>query len=109
VRKVPEIDVQLAEELPRFQTGQTLTIKAAEIVKTQQRGFEGVRVVAVDDAGNEYAEMLWKRSSVGASSKLGCFIAVLGKNTDNWIGKKIKIVRWVEKDREIQVVEGKKR
>jgi len=106
---VPEIDVELAEQLPRFMAGLVLTIKSAEIVKTQQRGFEGVRVTAVDDAGNEYAEMLWKRSSVGAKSKLGCFIAVLGKNTDAWIGKRIRIIRWSEKDREIQLVEAKRK
>ena len=106
---MPEIDVELAEQLPRFSAGQVLTIKSAEIVKTQQRGFEGVRVIAVDDEGNEYAEMLWKRSTVGASSKLGCFIAVLGKNTDAWIGKRIRIVKWMEKNREIQVVETRKK
>jgi hypothetical protein len=102
---MPKIDTKLAERLPAFKEGLIGTIISADIVKTQQRGFDGVRCIIKGDDGNEYAEMLWVKNPVGPTSKLGTFIANLGDDTDKWIGKKIKIVRWVSKDREIRVIE----
>ena len=102
---MPEINVEFRETLPPFEEGDTLEIVSAEIVTTMIRGFRGVRVIAKDlKTGQFKAEMLWLRDVVGDYSKLGAFIKALGKNTDNWIGKKIKIVRWQPKNRKIQVI-----
>ena len=101
---MPELDdVEIAERKP-FYPGLEGTIKSAVIVKTAVQGYSGVRVTLVADSGEEYAEMLWKRGEVGPYSKLGAFIIKLGKNTDTWIGQRIRVVEWKEKRREITVL-----
>jgi len=107
---MPKItDVKLAERRP-FYEGLEGNITKAEIVKTAVHGWDGVRVVLQDDNGVEYSEVLWKRNEVGPKSKLGAFILELGDNTDDWVGKRIKILVWKEKAREIvQVVPKGKR
>jgi len=107
---MPKItDVKLAERRP-FYEGLEGVIVQAEEVKTLIRGYNGIRVTIKDDNGVEYSEMLWKRPEVGTRSKLGAFMTELGDDTDEWIGKRIKILVWKEKAREIaQVVpKGKK-
>lgn len=62
-----------------------------------------------------YATMAWKRETVGASSKLGCFMLAfleffdydedMAYDTDNWLNHEIRIVSWKEKNREIRVIE----
>ena len=49
--------------------------------------------------------MLWLRPVVGSRSKLGAFIAALGNDIDKWVGKKVKIITWRHRNREIKVVE----
>jgi len=100
-----ELAIEIAKPLPPFSAGQVLTIKKVEYVKTALRGFEGIRVTAVDDDGNEYAEMLWLREVVGPTSKLGTFIVKLGNKPAKWVGKRIRIVSWTQRNRQIEVVE----
>jgi hypothetical protein len=57
-----------------------------------------------DKNKREYATMLWFRDTVGPRSKLGAFIVVLGTDISKWVGKKIKIVSWTDRNREIMVV-----
>ncbi len=102
-------DVKLAEQLPPFSEGLTITITRAERIKTLQRGFDGVRVVGKDENGVEYGEVLWVRPTIGAKSKLGAFVTELGKNLNEWVGKTITITRWRQKDREIQVIKAQKK
>ena len=68
------------------------------------RQFKGLRVECEDMKGNPFVEVLWTREVVGPNSKLGAFVVALGKDTKNWIGKKIRIVKWSERVREVQVV-----
>ena len=102
---MPELDVEFVETLPEPEEGKEYVIKSAELVTTAVRGFKGVRVIMEDDEGNECATMLWLRERVGSTSKLGAFIAALGRDTDSWGGKRIRIVRWRHRSREIEVVQ----
>jgi hypothetical protein len=100
---MPELPSRLSERWEP-EVGQTYTIKAAEIVRTDVQGYHGVRVVLEDKKNNSHVLMLWIRQFVGEKSKLGAFQKALGNNTDNWIGKKIKIVKWIPRQREIEVL-----
>lgn len=97
-------DVKLAEQLPGFEEGDVIEIKSVEVVQTAVQGFRGVRVSGTDQNGTEKAEMLWLRPVVGSRSKLGAFIAALGNDIDKWVGKKVKIITWRHRNREITVV-----
>jgi hypothetical protein len=99
-----KIGTQLAEELPKPQEGQTYTITKAEALTTQVRQFGGIRIELKARGGETLVEVLWMREVAGANSKLGSFITALGKDTDNWIGKKVKFVKWGERNRQIEVV-----
>ena len=103
-KKGDELKVDIATPLPPFTAGQVLTITDVKYVETALRGFEGLRVTAVDDNGNEFADMLWLRRQVGVTSKIGAFITVLGKEPAKWIGKKIKVVTWMPKNRKIELL-----
>jgi hypothetical protein len=109
VVKLVKIPTKLAVSRPSFEVGGVYTITQVEQVKTALRGFEGLRVTAVDEDGEEHAEMLWLRETVGNTSKLGAFVSVLGDDTDNWIGKRIRIVSWTPKNRQIALVQEKKK
>ena len=95
--------------------GKTYVITSVEHVKTAVRGFEGIRVTMKSTNPrdkNVYTTMLWSREVAGASSKLGAFLKAFitalgeaGYNTDNWVGKTIRIVSWQPRKREIVVVE----
>jgi len=104
---MPKIEGKLAENKPFF-VGLVGEIVAAEIVKTAVSGYNGVRCRVKDDAdGQEYGEMLWIRPEMGTKSKLGAFMAVLGSETDNWLHKRVRILRWADKDRDIEEVPKK--
>jgi hypothetical protein len=98
------IDVGIVKPLPPFSEGLTATIVKAEKIKTQRMGYKGVRVVVEDEKGNQYGEMLWIREQVGTRTKLGTFLTALGNDTRNWIGKKIHVITWKPKDREIEAL-----
>lgn len=98
-----KLDVQTVEELPTPQEGRTYEITGAEEFQSQVRGYKGLRLTMKDSAGMEVVESLWLRSPVGAKSKLGSFITVLGKDTDNWKGKAITFIAWKASNRIIQL------
>jgi hypothetical protein len=120
VETVPRIPTVTVKNLPNFHPDLTCQILSAEQIKTAQRGFEGIRVrtksfncalhvLSEEDKkasndGADHAEMLWVRPQVGTTSKLGCFIDALGDDTDVWVGKWVKVLRWAQKDREIEAV-----
>lgn len=98
--------------------GETYKITAAEDTKTAVQGFKAVRVslesIKPEEKEKEFATMLWAREVAGISSKMGSFLHAFGEylgdedmalDTDNWIGKTIRIVSWKEKKREIRVLE----
>jgi len=114
-----KLNINITKPLPPFHEGLAGTISKVEIIKTQLRGYEGIRVILSDtnceECGkakgldtNEHGDMLWLRESVGQKSKLGAFVLTLGNDTDNWIGKRIVIKTWQSKSRSIQVDYKKK-
>jgi hypothetical protein len=101
-----EIDAELVKRLPEPEEGKVYRIESVEYVETPLQGLKGWRVTLRDvSTGTMHATMLWKRERVGSKSKLGCFIAVLGNQTDNWTGKTVRFVSWKPKDRKIQLAE----
>jgi len=99
-----KIATQLADEVPKPQEGQTYTIKKVESVTTQVRQFAGIRVELKGRGDENVVDVLWAREVAGANSKLGAFMTALGKDTDDWIGKKVRFVAWGERNRQIEVV-----
>lgn len=61
-----------------------------------------------------YSTILWTRDNVGITSKLGAFVNALTPrdedgnfkemNTDDWIGRHIRVISWKSKQREIQAL-----
>lgn len=100
---MPRIESKLAENKPFF-AGLVGEIVAAEVIKTAVSGYNGVRTKVKDISGQEYGEMLWIRQEVGQNSKLGCFMSVFGSETDLWLHKHVRILRWEEKERAIEEV-----
>jgi len=88
---------------------QKYVILVAETFISDVAGYEGVRVTLDGGIDNLLAIPLWQRQTVGRKSKLGAFLAVLGNDTDSWIGKTIKFVSWQPKARVIELVEEKKK
>jgi len=115
-----KLEANITKPMPNFHEGLSGTISKAEVIKTQLRGYDGVRVVLsntnCEECGrtqgletNEHADMLWLRDNVGQKSKLGAFIIALGDDTDTWVGKRIVIKTWQSKVRAIQVLDSKKK
>ncbi len=119
---MPRIKAELAEGVEPIE-GHTYRI--TEVLteqKTAVQGFVGHRVsfepvTRKKDDENVYATMLWHRELAGVLSKLGSFLAAflehygdedVAFNTDNWTGCVVRIVKWAPRNREIEVVEGKK-
>ncbi|MEM3699918.1 MAG: hypothetical protein QXL57_03515 [Candidatus Bathyarchaeia archaeon] len=103
---MPEIDVEFIQPLPEPKEGETYAIETVEhINKTPLRGLEAWRATLCNVRdGSLCATMLWKRERVGPNSKLGAFISVLGRNTDLWVGRKVKFLAWKHRDRKVEAV-----
>jgi len=115
-----KLEANITKPTPDFHEGLSGTISKVEVIKTQLKGYDGVRVVLsntnCEECGkaqgldtNDHAAMLWLRDNVGQKSKLGTFIIALGDDTDNWVGKKIVIKTWQSKARAIQVLDSRKK
>jgi len=91
---VPKLNIQTTDEIPSAQEGKAYEITGADEFSSQVRSFKGLRVSLKDSKGETAVEALWMRSPVGPKSKIGCFIQLLGKNTDKWIGKRVRFVSW---------------
>jgi len=100
----PKLDIEMADEIPGVKEGKTYFITTVEQFTSQVRNYKGLRITLKDTKGNEAVEALWLRSPVGAQSKLGSFMTKLGKDTDTWINRKIKVLKWKTGDREIEVI-----
>lgn len=118
---MPRIKATLAEGVEPKE-GHTYTVTEAEETKTAVQGFDAHRIKfepterKADDE-DEYASMLWTREEAGARSKLGSFMAAflehygdedIAFDTDNWIGCVVRIVKWADKNRVVEVIQGKK-
>ena len=98
---MPKIKTEVVETPPEPQEGVTYKIESAEIIHTQRRGYDGLRVSLKGNDGSIRGTMLWMRETAGTKSKLGTFVAVLGNDTDTWIGKNITVIKWQEGNRQI--------
>ena len=120
---MPRIKAELAEGVEPI-VGHTYRI--TEVLteqKTAVQGFVGHRVsfeptTRKKDDDSVYATMLWHREMAGVLSKLGSFMSAflifygdedVAFDTDNWIDCVVRIVKWAPRNREIEVVEGKKK
>ena len=102
---MPKINVEIAEQLPEPIEGKTYTITETELFTSQVRGYKGLRVSMTAEDGTQVVAALWTRDIAGEKSKLGAFITALGNDTDNWIGKKVRVVTWRPGDRKIEVIQ----
>lgn len=77
-------------------------------VKSNNSKYEAIAVTmkSTDKLDtNVYTVTLWLQDTSSSTSKLGSFLVALGTNTDDWIGKTIKIRSWRNKQREIEVIQ----
>jgi len=100
---MPKLKTEVVETPPEPQEGMTYNITEASFIKTQRRGWEGIRVSLKGTDGTIRGTMLWLRDVAGPKSKVGAFVNLLGDDTDQWIGKNITIVKWQEGNRQIQL------
>jgi len=100
---MPKIKTEIVETQPEPSEGMTYNITASEVIKTQRKGYDGVRVSLKGTDGSIRGTMLWLRDTAGVKSKVGAFVGLLGDDTDSWIGKNILIVKWQEGNRQIQL------
>ena len=98
-----KIDIELVETPPEPEEGKTYLIAKVENVVTQRFGYKALRVTLEDERGNRAVTMLWLTERATPTSKIGAFISVLGKDTDEWVGKKIQFVSWRGRNRKIQL------
>jgi len=91
---MPKIGTKVQEGADDVKIGITYTILTAEEVKTEVGNYVGIRVGLVDKNKDDGSVMLWKREVTSPLSKLGCFITLLGDDTDKWLGKKIVFKDW---------------
>jgi len=99
---VPE---ELQVSVPEgFFEGLVGVITNVEIRPFPALGTSAVVVEITDDDGKKYSEPLWIREVVGARSKLGSFVKVLGRNPKLWVGKKVRILYWRQAYRAVELV-----
>jgi len=114
---VVKLHVEEAAVLPEPAEGRTYKITKVEDVTTAVRGLKGLRVTLKDaSTGEERATMIWLRDVAGPNSKLGAFIKAFKdyfsengvgadyKDTDAWVGYRIRIDSWIPRARSIKVL-----
>jgi len=101
---MPEIKGEAVADVPTPIVGKEYTIMDAEQFRSQVHSYEGYRVTLKDDEGNEVVETLWSQDVYGPNSKIGAYVAALGKNTDDWKGKRIRYNNWAEGARRVEVL-----
>jgi len=95
--------INVFEKLPEPESGKEYTITKVEQGKGQFGEY--IRVTLKDNEEKEYSTALWIKDTVSAKSKAGAFAIALGNNPEEWEGKRIKIISWTAKNREIQAIE----
>lgn len=80
-------------------------IVSVEKFISEVRSFAGYRVAIARENEELIAIPLWEAETIGRESKLGAFVYLLGKNTDNWEGRTIEFVNWSSRNRHIKLAE----
>lgn len=113
---MPIIKQQLSEPQKDIEESEKYLIQKAEEVTTDKQQYKAIKVTMKStnqNDENEYATMLWQSDTIPSNSKLGAFIDAFNKflegdnagyDTDNWIGHKILVKTWRNKNREIEVI-----
>ena len=105
--------LKVGEQLPQPPLNTPLQLVKAEQTKTQQRGYDAIRTEFRDQQNKIYALMLWLQDELSINTKLGCFCyAFHGKafietgeyDTDEWLGKWCKILKWAYGDNLVEVI-----
>jgi hypothetical protein len=96
-----ELPTKIAQRLPGFFEGLEGTITNVETINPGP--WKGIRVT-VDSNNTKFAEVLWIRDVTSQTSKLGAFITALGTKPKTWIGKKIRVISWTQRNRKIIVL-----
>jgi len=93
-----------------IQEGKEYVIESVEKVevKSGNKTYDALEVIMNPLDKNDdksYSVTLWLTDTASSTSKLGSFISAFDSNdTDTWLAKVIKIVKWQNKDREIEVL-----
>ena len=97
------MDINVYQKLPEPESGKEYVITKVE----QQKGQYGeyIRVTLEDNDKKQYSTALWIKDTVSAKSKVGAFAIALGNDPTTWEGKRIKIISWTAKNREIQAID----
>jgi len=96
--------INVYQKLPEPVEGKEYTITKVE----QGKGAFGeyIRVTLEDNDKNQYSTALWVKDTVSAKSKAGAFAIALGNDPATWEGKRIKIISWTAKNRQIQAIDN---
>ncbi len=115
---MPKIKAELAEGKEPTEGENYIITSVTDEVSAVQK-FPAYRIqfrsTKKGDEDVVYASMLWKRETVGASSKLGCLMMAFlefydydeekAQDTDNWLNHEIRIISWKDKNREVRVIQ----
>ena len=97
------MDINVYQKLPEPEPNKEYKITKVEQGKGQYGEY--IRITLKDNEENEYSTALWIKDTVSAKSKAGAFAIVLGNDPTTWEGKRIKIISWTPKNREIQAID----
>lgn len=112
------IETKLINQMEPQENSEYKIIDVSQFVSP--KGDKGLKVIlnsTYKTDKKEYATILWTHESAGIKSKIGAFIVALEKldetgqpektiDTNAWLGTTIRIVRWQNSDREIEVVDS---
>ena len=101
---MPEIKGEAIAEVEAPTVGVIYDVIDVEEFTSAVRTFKGYRVTLQDKPDHEVVATLWKQEVYGPNSKIGAFVEALGKNTDDWKGKRIRFDSWVKGNRVIRVL-----
>ena len=104
--KVVKIGVELYSE-PKEGEEYIITGAVEKTIKTNDGEKPAIVVSMVSNERTDktnYSVTLWISDNASLFSKLGSFVSVLGNDTDKYENKRIKILCWQPKQREIKVL-----
>ena len=84
-----------------------ITGATEKTIKTNDGEKDAIVITMISDRKSDkivYSVTLWLSDNASLFSKLGSFINALGNDTDEYENKRIKIISWQNKNREIEVM-----
>lgn len=100
---MPRIGTKVQESGDSVEEGVEYTISRVNWLPKSSAGFDNYRVMCVpDDSDEEHMINLWDREVATPRSKLGSFLITFGNNTDDWVGRRFRLIRWRDRERVIE-------